>query len=229
MELFETRFAHFKKKFLLRNMGLSEKHQNQLLQKHASAVTRFETLFEHFERQQSAKGVYKVDDGITSDAVFCMRDLLRELPKLFLADDTTIKDSTFIEIARSSYAEDKDLSLTPSRSRHIQNFQKQYRRLLHLAGENDRRSFHRILLEITMRSSLINRHDRITGNGIIRVADHLVKKKIANRGSELLSLLPEFIRYQVQGLEISPRNHGTSTAPVLRRLIQIVQDSREEI
>jgi hypothetical protein len=229
MDLFEARFAHFKKKFLLRNMGLSEKHQNHLLQKHSSTVSRFETLFEHFERQQSAKGLYKVDDGITSDAVFCMRDVLRELPKLYLAEDTSIKDGTFIEIARSSYAGDKDLTLTPSRSRHIQNFQKQYRRLLHLAGESERRSFHRTLLEITMRSSLINRHDRITGNGIIRVADHLVKKKIARRGSELLSLLPEFIRYQVQGLEISPSHHGSSTAPVLRRLIQIVQDSREEI
>jgi len=229
LELFEKRFDFFKKKFLLRNIGFSDKHQQHLLTKHPQTVRHFERLFEHFERQQSSKGVYKVDDGITSDAVFCMRDLLREVPKLFLAKDTSIKDETFIEIARSSYATSSDLALTPSRSRHITHFQKFYRKLLKFAADSDNRSFSRTLLEITMRSSLINRHDRITGNGIIRVADHLVKKKIAKRGTELLSLLPEFIRYQVQGLEISESRHSTNSAPVLRRLIQIVQDSREEI
>ncbi|MEO5668594.1 MAG: hypothetical protein ABIR96_11085, partial [Bdellovibrionota bacterium] len=229
LDLFEKRFAFYKKKLLLRNVGFSEKHQNFLLQKQPKLIRHFEKLFEHFERLQSAKGVYEVDDGITSDAVFCMRDVLREIPKLYLARDEAVTDATFIEIAKSSYAAKKDLVLTASRSRHIQHFQTAYRKLLSSVADSERRSFHRMLLEITMRSSLINRHDRITGNGIIRVADHLVKKKVAIRSSELLSLLPEFIRYQVQGLEVSPRNHSTNSEPVLRRLIQIVQDSREEI
>ena len=229
LDLFEKRFAFYKQKILLRNAGFSDKHQTQLLQKHRKVVARFEKLFEHFERLQSSKGVYKVNDGITSDAVFCMRDVLREVPKLYLAKDAPVRAETFIEIARSSYASKSDLVMSPSRARHIQHFQETYRKLLRLAADGESRSFHRTLLEITMRSSLINRHDRITGNGIIRVAEHLVKKKIASRGSELLSLLPEFIRYQVQGLEISASSHDSSSGSVLRRLIQIVQDSREEI
>jgi hypothetical protein len=229
LALFDRRFDAAKQEFLLKKIGFSEKQRKLLLAKHGKTVSRFEKLFEHFERQQSVKGVYKVDDGITSDAVFCMRDVLRELPKLYLAKNEPIQDTTFIEIAKSSYAEAKDLALTPARSRHIRHFQGLYRQLVGFAAQGEKLSEQRTLLEVTMRSSLINRHDRITGNGIIRVAEHLVKKKIAMRAPEIIDLVPEFIRYQVQGLEVSPRDHANHSAPVMRRLIQIVQDSREEI
>jgi len=229
---FEKHFQSYKQKFLLRNVGFTEKAQSLLLKKHPKKVRHFQKLFESFERIQSQKGIYKVDDGITSDAVFCMRDVLRELPRLFLARPEVVKNDTFIEIAKSSYAADEDLKLDTATARNILNFQKSYLSLISLVSTETRTAQERVLLEITMRSSIHNRPDRVTGNGIIRVSAAISKARGAKQ-LETLRLLPEFIRHQVEAPTLSPRTHnadsGPTTDPNLRKLFRIVKDSREEI
>jgi hypothetical protein len=95
-----------------------------------------------------------------------------------------------------------------------------------------KRDVERVLLEITMRSSLHNRPDRVTGNGIIRVSSALSEGRGVMK-SETLRLLPEFIRHQVEAPTLSTRDHkessGPMTNPKLRKLIRIVKDSRDEI
>jgi hypothetical protein len=232
LQAFEKHFQHYKKQFLLKNVGFPEKVQNLLLEKHSRKVEHFQKLFEHFERIQSKRGVYPVEDGITSNAVFCMRDILRELPRLYLAKNELIQNHTFLELAKSSYAQEEDLKLTSSRSRNIQNFQKSYLALIQAAANETRQTTERVLLEVTMRSSLYNRPDRITGNGIIRVSSALSKNR-GSRKHETLRLIPEFIRHQVQAPSISHRDrkesNGPFTDPKLLRLIRIIKDSREEI
>lgn len=228
---FEKQFNYFKLKFLLKNIGFSDTIQNYILEKHPKKIKHFQNLFEHFERIQSHRGVYKVDDGITSDAIFCMRDVLRELPRLYLAKNQLIQNETFIDIAKSSYAKKEDLKTNPLRERKIRNFQKAYLSLIDSAAQGMKCSKERALLEVTMRSSHHNRADRVTGNAIIRVASALSETKYSK--SNTLQILPEFIKYQVEAPTLSPKSHKELSGPMvdarLRKLVLIVKESREEI
>ena len=227
LKQFEKRFEHYKKFFLLKKIGLGTEDANCLIEKQGKKVRHLEKLFEHFERVQTAEGVYEVDDGVTSDAIFCMRDLLRELPKLYMGQKECVDAETFIEIGKSAFAEDIDLKITPSRKRNIKSFQLAYMAIIEELAKNQGKDTHRVLLEITMRSSLINRPDFLTGNGVIRVTNFLSQGKRGTKLKQLTQLLPEFIKHQVTGN--SSRNQPAKTRDEMRKMIALVHESREDI
>ena len=59
-----------------------------------------------------------------------MRDLLRELPQIYLSRDEHISDMEFIEIIRSNYATERDLEINSYRKRRIREFQDLYSKLI---------------------------------------------------------------------------------------------------
>lgn len=236
LKYFDDQFLHYKSLFLLKKMGLSSKVASALLKKHPKVVEEFEMTFDSLERLQTQKGIYKVDDGESSDAVFCMRDVLRELPRYFSAEKIPISPSTFIEIAKSSFAKPEDLKLSQERKRQIATFQKQYLELSELAAQLAQLPFRKLILEVTMRSSLINRSDFLTGNGVISVAHFLSKKhKNAKAGTsafEIMRFLPGFIQYQSDGTmpesfkDSAPANENSRS---MKKVLEIVQDYNEDI
>src|SRR5690606_13308697 len=81
---FDEIFELEKDKNLLSKIGFSNKYCDYLISSERGVVNDFRKTFSYFERAKSVKGLVEVSDGITWDAIFCMRDLLRELPQIYL-------------------------------------------------------------------------------------------------------------------------------------------------
>ena len=73
----------------------------------------------------------ETEDGITRNAVFCMRDLLRIYPQLMAEGHDHLPFDDFIDVFASSYAMDEDLEKTPYKSRQAKDWQDIYQKLAH--------------------------------------------------------------------------------------------------
>jgi uncharacterized protein YdiU (UPF0061 family) len=173
---FDSMFEYYRKHFLLEQIGIKSSHIPELLSKHLNLISRFEKSFRFFERVQSKKGIYKVSDGVTSNAVFCMRDFLREYPQSLLRDFKPWEWSDFVKSTRSRYALKKDLKSSSTRENECLNLQKNYIEILSVLSQLRNKSLEHILLDINSRSSTINRYDRITGNSSLLITDKILKK-----------------------------------------------------
>ena len=185
--------------FLLKKIGFRQDDREQLMKNKRGLVSAFRSVYSYFERTQSKRGIHKVADGITSDAVFCMRDCLRELPKAYLRTKSTrVAPDEFIGMMTSSYATQSDLKMSPYRLMKIRQFQNQYIALLkEVAALRSHTPLDPLLLEVTMRSSVINRHGRITGDGIIYATDAIMKARKQWSQAEIQILVERFIHTQV--------------------------------
>lgn len=227
LKFFDEHFTDSKNRNLLQKIGLKKVHQDIVLKNHLPLVTKFRHVFAYFERAKSKRGIYKVADGISRDAIFCMRDILRELPQLYLSRGTKLTCEEFTEIIKSSYAKKGDLKLTEIRKNKINRFQNLYLSIIDAA---ERGSNHpQFLLELTMRSSIINKYDRVTGDSISHIVEKVMKLRPKLRAGEIYELSHQFSSYQnldpdqkevVQGVPVRSQN-------LMRGLHSIVRECRE--
>jgi uncharacterized protein YdiU (UPF0061 family) len=229
LELFDEHFFASKNRNLLQRLGIKKNHQEYLLKEHGRLVEKFRKSFSYFEKARSRKGVYKVADGINRDAVFCMRDILRELPQIYLSRESVISPEEFIEIIKSSYAKRADLKLTDQRRRQINRFQTLYASLLKHIQKDFQLTRNQLLLEITMRSSVINRYERVTGNSITFIVQKVQRLRPKLSADMLFRLASEFASYQTLDPDrkfqaiVQPQGH----TPILKGLNSIVRECRE--
>jgi uncharacterized protein YdiU (UPF0061 family) len=184
--------------------------------------------FNYFERVKSLEGKQKVGDGINWSAVFCMRDILRELPQMIMIKEGAISCEEFIEIAKSSYAMPEDLALYPSRINKINQFQENYIKVLNEVAKYKNFSLSKVLLETTMRSSVINKYDRVTGDSITNIVDKVMKQRPKLNTEEVFSLVHEICNYQTFDPDLvnyKKRNHKHSK--LMNGILKIVREYRE--
>ncbi len=232
---FERYFEDYKTKHFIYRLGLNKVQQRYVQLYCKKDISEFQKVFSIFERSKSKRGPLKVADGINWSAIFCMRDVLRELPQLFLARNKFINDEEFIEIIRSSYATKNDLKLTPIRRAQIKKFQGLYMKLADSVAKGLGTIRCRVLLEISMRSSVINKYDRVTGDSITKLVGRLMNSRPKLNSSELYSLLDDFVEYQ----NLDPDTKLKEKRPVkitdskqlrpFKGLLRIVRDCREGI
>jgi hypothetical protein len=227
---FDQHFTDCKNRNLLQKIGFKRSHQDHLLKHELETLTRFRKTFSYFERTKSKKGTYKVADGISRDAIFCMRDILRELPQIYLARGTMLSHQDFIEVIKSSYARKSDLRLTDIRKRQINRFQEQYFGLIDsvIRAFNLNRS--QYLLELTMRSSVINKYDRVTGDSISFIVQKIQKCRPKLTSTELYKLAEQFAVYQNLDPDQKVRarqNDANRHQKILQGLYTIVRECRE--
>lgn len=229
LDLFDKHFINAKNRNLLQKMGFKKKHQDFLLITHLPMVSKFRKAYSYFERAKSKRGVYKVADGINRDAIFCMRDVLRELPQIYLSRESVISPEDFTEIIKSSYAKRTDLKLTLLRKKQIQRFQNLYMSMVKAACKEFNQPQAQFLLELTMRSSVINRYDRVTGDSITYIVDKVQKLRPKLNHDELYQLAQQFATYQ--NLDPDQKNVTTTVAPrhknIMKGFYSIVRDCRE--
>lgn len=228
---FETIYETEKNRRLLGKLGFDSKQSEYLLSQQLRLVNSFKKNFYYFERAKSAKGPFKIPDGVTWDAIFCMRDLMRELPQIYLSRMDNVSPEEFIEILKSAYASKKDLELTVYRKKMIHDYQRKLWKLIDLTCNHFSLSREKLLLQMGMRSSVINKIERVTGDSITYIVDYVMKKRggiqveqlyqLIRDFSEAQKLIPVKKNYQVK-IEISNR-------PLMRNLIQIVKEHREGI
>ena len=122
----------------LKRIGFKQTQIEFLLKHCQKDITEYLKSFSYFERAKSSVGLVQVSDGITCDAIFCMRDILRVLPQVSLHRGEALKHAEFIEIIRSNYASDEDVALTPYKRKKINHFLKYYFKLVEVGASCDR-------------------------------------------------------------------------------------------
>lgn len=232
---FDKIFIETKEKLLLRRIGFDKIMIEKLyvITPFRNTIKAFMKVFSYFEHTQSSYGVYKVSDGITSDAVFCMRDLLRELPALYLKNKTLINCADFISITRSVYAQDNDVRLYPSRNKKIKLFQQYYKQLLSLAADYTGLKEANILRKISENSAIINRYDRITGDAILYVNKKMIRANKELGANEMYKIFRNFISEEILVPEYCKKS-GAQPKPLikarskieLKNMLKIVKDAR---
>ena len=141
-----------------------------------------------------------------------------------------------MEILKSNYATKEDVVLSRGRKAKIRQFQQAYRELIYRASLVSGKSAKVILREISARSALINRYERVTGDSIIHVAKQVMNSRKHLKSDELQQIINDFITRQVLWPEYFkhtslPRTklHNRKAKKAFESMLKIVKDCREGI
>ena len=165
-----------------------------------------------------------------------MRDLLRELPLFFLTHGRSPTDEEFIEIVASSYATPVDLKITKERMKKIDEFIHSYADLLMTVARQHHKSFEEVLRLIVMRSSVINRPDRITGESVILIGEEVFESRkqfsqeqihrILRHFLETQSLLPTQVKVEFENVA---RRYEGNEEELLLKLIEYAREYKHTL
>jgi hypothetical protein len=220
LKVFDSTFERVLDETLIAKMGVRAEHCEFLMREHSKLVRKFRAHFSYFERVRSRRGVYEIPDGKTRDAVFCIRDLLREYPRRRLELKAVLPPEEFIALMKSGYARPRDLEVSEYRLKRIGEFQEAYVRIIQaVASKYFRGDEGRTLLDVTMRSSVLNRRDRITGDGAIKVTGTLVRRRNKLSIDRFHEVFEAIVHHQT----LAPPGFSeeeNATCPQVRRLIR---------
>lgn len=216
---FDRNFYRVLNQLLLKKLGLNEKQSALILDEYPNLLKKFKKHHSYFEKTKSSRGIYKINDGITCDAVFCMSDAHRELPKHFLKCSELLSADQFIGIIRSSYAKKGDLELSAYRRKEITEFQKSYLQMMKIIADR----FHKgnrekAFLELIMRSSVANPEHRITGDSILHVATSLIRNQRSLNFNQRQKIIDCLVQHQVEQVKPTVKPETKTGRIVLRNL-----------
>jgi len=234
LALFDEEFERTKNRLLLRKLGFPPALEALLLERTLPELLRYRRVHEQFERARSARGPVKVADGLSWNAIYCVRDLLRELPAHFARETRWLDAEELLAIACSSYASRRDRRATPSRARRARELQRAYIALVRAAAACVALPMPVVLAELARRSAVINRADRITGDAIDHATDRILRRRRSLSRETLHALIVRFIERQDRSpLPAGAWEEEPPPAPPskLRRLLDglttLVRDFRE--
>jgi hypothetical protein len=196
LETFDREFETHKRRLFLQKMGLGEQEAERVLARPPKSLDTLLRLHNRLERRRSSRGPHPVPDGLSWNAVYCMRDVLRELPSRLLERlDATVPrlpPAEFYALALSSYASKEDRRRTPYRDRLARDYQRAY---LDLATRLARRrglSLQVWLEEIRPTAESRNPYNRMTGDGLSHAARRLAQNRNRLAPEETYRLISEF-------------------------------------
>lgn len=196
-----------------------------------------EELYQSFlvlEKTKTQAPMKRLPDGVNRPAVFNMRAVLREFPRLLLngLEDgvTEIKAEELLDVMASSHAKKADLKLRGSLRKKMDRFQNAYALALKTAGFDFSRP--ETLKPLCERAEDRNRAGRITGNGAEFVVDELLKAK--RRGvsqSELQLALTHFIAQQSPkgSVRLQPMSLQSGAGRLYQALVNLAFEFQEDI
>jgi len=232
LELFDREFETERRRLFLRQIGFDDASAELIRKQSPEALEELLRLHVRLERKRSSQGRHPVPDGLSSNAVYCMRDILRELPERLLtnsADATTrLAPEDFYQIAISHYASRKDKKITAYRRRLAFAYQRTYVDLVAWLAERRKRSPRSILKSIAPRAKSRNPYARMTGDGLA----HATRRLTTNRGrlepEEIYRLIQAFADSQQREPdpdgEISHLARMNGERSLVRRIHQSMQE-----
>ena len=227
LKLFDQNFQNVLHELLLKKLGLSDKQRQFILEHAPRLVKKLKKNHSYFEKTKSTRGVYEISDGVTCDAVFCMRDLHRELPKRLMENQTPLDFEAFVSIMKSRYAKPKDLQNSFYRNRQVTKFQEHYLAILKsVAQEFYQGDLKKTLLEVTMRASYANHQDRITGDGILHVTTSLIRNQKKLSFEQKLKVIDCLVQHQV-GQAQPDEEVDPETQKIVQRNLKAIQAYRD--
>ncbi len=237
LTVFDQEFEQQLYHHLLYKIGFNESHREYLLKEHQDLIKKFKGVCSYFEKAKSQRGPHNVLDGRTWDAIYCMRDILRELPAYLFEKEAIMTPEVFMETIASSYANKQDRMLHEAKIRKIQEFQKRYRALVRQTAKAFKQTERKILLELGMRASIINQYDRITGNSILEVTGKVLRERKRLTFDEMQKVIQDFIQYQKLQPDPDKKNDMKNlnsveerrSQQVMNKIIGLVREHRESL
>jgi hypothetical protein len=209
LTLFDREFEREKRRRLLRAIGFDDEEATRLSRRPPRSLVRLAGLHHRLERRRSSRGPHRVPDGLSWNAVYCMRDVLRELPRRLLdrldRRDPRLEPRNFYAIALSDYASRADARATGYRDGIARDYQRAYLELLRLATRRRRGTLREMLAEIALRAEARNPYARMTGDGLSHAARRLARSRRQLEPEEIYRLVTRFA--DSQELEPHPA-HG---------------------
>ena len=223
LKLFDQNFTNQLNLLLLKKLGLNEKQSSYITENFPKLVKKFKKHHSYFEKTKSKKGIYKINDGITCDAIFCMKDAHRELPKKFLENKAILTPKDFISMIKSNYSKKRDLKINFYRRKEIIQFQNRYLKIMnHVADEFHSGNLNKTFLEVIMRSSVVNQQHRITGDSIIHVATSLIRNQKSLNFKERQQIIESLSQHQIE--QVKPEiNQSTKVGRITLRNIKAIE------
>ena len=193
LALFDAEFEATRDRLMLRQVGFDRTAADALFRLDRRLVRRFDCALRGFERARSSRGPIRTADGISWDAVYCVRDVLRELPARLLATGRPFEPREFLKLALSHYASRRDRVPTAWRLARARELQRLYATLVARAARRTGRRRAEVLRVVTARAAAINRAARITGDSITWAAELLARHRHRVPPAALQAAMTRFI------------------------------------
>ena len=236
---FDKTFTQSRRRMLLEKTGFKRHEAEVLLAKSPRLVTNYEVSYRWWERKTKQKKHYRVADGITKDALYSMRDILRELPKHLNAQWAPLDTKKFMATIASTYCSPSDARPTMLRGIWAGKFQMAYMDLINACAKHHDIRRENLLSKIAARSEITNRCERVTGDAICNVGDKIIKIRKQLERRQLFHVIESFIDEQTLVPDakskdalratIPSRMQNTKTSNVLKALGKVVRDMRHGI
>ncbi len=245
LQLFDDEFSRVKTARLLERIGFETDACETLVRNQMPAVRRLQRAFSSFERARSSRGIVKVPDGITWNAVYCMSDVLRELPIRYAAcldgavpepsrDSWMLAPREFLDLALSDYASARDRELTDHRARMAREFQRAYVDLVDAVARHFGESRRAIMRHLAHRAPILNPLARITGDAVDHAAGQLLGRRPRLSPESIHRLIQAFVddqdqdpqRFEARG-RADTRRLSIAEKRVLQNMRRIAREFRE--
>lgn len=227
LALFDDTFETTKNENLLHKLGFGPKHSKQLLSRYKKDVESFRQAYSYFEKFKVKDGPVKISDGVTWDVVYSMRRLLREYPQVMLLRDEKLSPEDFVTMGKAESAHEENVDLNSYKKKKIDEFQDEYMGLVEKCAKLFQTSEVEVLQRMGMRSSVINKADRITGDAVTFIVDLLLKK--VKNADRMYLLIDELSKIQNMSPELEENYHFKTPKGLLKDLLQIIVENREGI
>lgn len=232
---FDRIFERARQQHLLRMLGLDPESGARLLDRHPELFLAFEREFRYFERSKTVLPVARVPDGYNRPAIFNLRDLLRELPRLLSEHGfAAAPPARLFEVMLAKSAAPEDREMTATQAERLLRLQSAWLDIIdRLRGRRGRARF---LEPLTRRAALVNRADRITGDAVMGVVEALIaqiERGLSSKGIQ--QAIDHFVRAQVAppAGDTQPPEAGPQatirTQRLVRAFAKTVERLREEI
>jgi hypothetical protein len=240
LTLFDESFESERRRRFVEKLGFEGDASEAILSNPPESLDVLLKTHRRFERCRSSRGPHRVPDGLSWDAIYCVRDILRELPQRLLeamdqgADRLTAE--AFLDIAVSNFASPSDRRSTPHRRREAYLYQRAYLELVGLAARTEERDTASELAAIAPRAAARNPFARMTGDGLTHATRRIAAKRSELRPEEIDRLIKAFVVSQDSSCVMPPADAPDPTAgdrPLVQRLHEVLRrvtvDFRESL
>lgn len=236
LEKFDRYYDYYLKDHFLFQLGLKKQEREFLLKNKETAVGKLLSTFTSLEKVKTHKKTAKVADGINRPAILNMRNFLREYPRLLLKsmrENSKIDEQKLFHLMISRGASRKDAKLRTAMRLRIRLLQRQYLNLIQQLPDGSTETH---LRNILVRSKVINRPNRITGNALINIVFELLKSREKGESDhQIQTIMDHFIQSQIMRPEaVDPDefkklHQSLSQQKLGRTLLTLVRGHQEDI
>lgn len=231
LKRFDHEFVAHERRLFLEQIGFDAKEARAIGEAAPRCLATLRAIHKRLERRRSSRGRHRVADGLSWNAVYCMRDVLREIPQRIVdlpaQHPPHLTPEEFYAIALSDYASRQDRRLTLYRRRLAHAYQRSFLDLCRWTARRRDASIESVLIDLAPRARARNPYARMTGDGLT----HATRRLTTNRGrlapEETYRLIQAFADSQDHGDRLDPSAEPAQAMaderPLVRRIHRDVQ------